>query len=214
MEMPMQDITDTGVDGALRLVEPAISQVLHVSGRCVELLGEVTRGALAASCLVDKFLEEDLGTEERARLERLNNLLKGRGAPEDFPRVPEMTQRAKLRVCGRCSWIFEGNSDCPKCGFATYGARYVFGDACYGLKKTQRRWFDYQMALRASELRAEIAEANEARPRCLVEPDESLPRDTVQIRERDTGRVLGELRFGKAEATLQLIDYDEEVGDA
>jgi hypothetical protein len=85
MEIPMQDITDIGVDEALRLVKPAISQALHVSGRCAELLGEVTRGALAASCLVDKFLEEDLVTEERARLERLNNLLKGKGAPEDFP---------------------------------------------------------------------------------------------------------------------------------
>ncbi len=47
-----------------------------------------------------------------------------------------MSQRAKLRCCASCMWIFyrtpETNaSGCPKCSFAHYGARYVFGKQAY-----------------------------------------------------------------------------------
>jgi hypothetical protein len=53
---------------------------------------------------------------------------------------------AKLRVCASCEWVFKlGDSqdcDCPKCGFGSYGARYVYGDKAYTYKKTQKPWKD------------------------------------------------------------------------
>lgn len=120
-----------------------------------------------------------------------------------------VTSRAKLRICGRCSWIFEAGTDCPKCGFCSYGARYVLGDSCYRLKVSQRKWFEYQMSLRARQLLDEIAESNKGRPLFLIEPGEDIARSTVRIKERSTGRVLGELSFGKAEATLRLVKDTE-----
>ena len=68
-------------------------------------------------------------------------------------------KNAKLRCCASCEWIFKGGVECPKCGFGSYGARRVCGDAAYRLKRSQKRWFDKQMAKRASELEAEIREA-------------------------------------------------------
>lgn len=52
---------------------------------------------------------------------------------------------AKLRVCAHCEWIFllsKSNEyvDCPKCGFAHYGARYVYGNKAYRYKITQEPW--------------------------------------------------------------------------
>jgi hypothetical protein len=53
-------------------------------------------------------------------------------------------QQAKLRVCASCEWIFsiEKHGMCPKCGFAHYGARYVYGDKCYKYKITQEPWIN------------------------------------------------------------------------
>lgn len=50
-----------------------------------------------------------------------------------------MTQRANLRVCASCEWIFKASefSACPKCGFAHYGAHWAIGKKCYTYAKTQ-----------------------------------------------------------------------------
>lgn len=31
------------------------------------------------------------------------------------------------------------------CGWASYGARYVYGDACYGYERTQKPWYKRKM---------------------------------------------------------------------
>ena len=69
---------------------------------------------------------------------------------------------AKLRVCASCEWVFSDKrhpetGGCPKCGFAHYGARYVYGNKAYRYATTQRPWFDKQMADLAVKLRREIA---------------------------------------------------------
>lgn len=61
-----------------------------------------------------------------------------------------------LRCCASCEWVFKAlNNDptCPKCGFGSYGARYVYGYAAYRFAKTQKPWlvkklFKYEMGLR------------------------------------------------------------------
>jgi len=65
--------------------------------------------------------------------------------------------QAKLRVCASCEWIFlenekTKNKGCPKCGFASYGARFVYGKAAYRYKLNQQPWVrkklgDYMMSL-------------------------------------------------------------------
>ena len=66
-------------------------------------------------------------------------------------------QRAALRVCASCEWIFTGNVECPKCGFGSYGARHVYGDKAYRFKITQEPWRDQKMANYAHRLYQEIA---------------------------------------------------------
>jgi hypothetical protein len=44
---------------------------------------------------------------------------------------------AKLRVCASCEWVFEGHIPCPQCGFASYGAKHVYGNKAYKYKYTQ-----------------------------------------------------------------------------
>lgn len=51
-------------------------------------------------------------------------------------------QRANLRCCASCEWIYLGHRDCPKCGFASYGARYVYGKKAYRFLKTQQPWLN------------------------------------------------------------------------
>lgn len=76
-----------------------------------------------------------------------------------------MSQKAKLRVCASCEWIFDVGHQhpeyggCPKCAFGHYGARYVYGDKAYAYAQTQKPWFDKQMANRAAELHAEIKQS-------------------------------------------------------
>lgn len=58
-----------------------------------------------------------------------------------------MKKLANLRVCARCEWIFKLSEfqACPKCGFAHYGAFYVYGAKCYKFAKTQEPWFESQL---------------------------------------------------------------------
>lgn len=71
-------------------------------------------------------------------------------------------QRASLRVCASCEWIYHTKDagkegGCPKCGFASYGARFVYGDKAYRYAESQKPWFDRRMADHAAKLHAEIA---------------------------------------------------------
>lgn len=61
-------------------------------------------------------------------------------------------QRANLRVCASCEWIYKGTGECPKCMFGSYGARYVYGNKAYQYATTQQPWkdkkmFEYEMKL-------------------------------------------------------------------
>jgi rubredoxin len=72
--------------------------------------------------------------------------------------------KAKLRVCASCEWVFDhdpdgglhGDGGCPKCGFAHYGARWVYGDRAYQYKKTQKPWKEKKLAGYEAELDAEV----------------------------------------------------------
>lgn len=69
---------------------------------------------------------------------------------------------AALRTCASCEWIFRFVDgvcqDCPKCGFGSYGARYVYGAKAYSYEKTQKPWFDRAMAKYAEQLRRQLPE--------------------------------------------------------
>jgi len=75
---------------------------------------------------------------------------------------------AKLRVCASCEWIFKEKRDpetggCPRCGFAHYGARHVYGDKAYTYAKTQRPWFNRKIADYSADLLQEIEKFNESK---------------------------------------------------
>lgn len=61
-------------------------------------------------------------------------------------------KQADLRVCASCEWVFARSETdvtilgCPKCGFSSYGARYVYGDKAYRYKRTQEPWLTRQVA--------------------------------------------------------------------
>lgn len=65
-------------------------------------------------------------------------------------------QTAILRVCASCEWIFRNDDFCPKCGFAHYGARFVYGDKCYRYEKTQKPWLDRMLSNYEMKLRKQI----------------------------------------------------------
>ena len=72
-------------------------------------------------------------------------------------------QRADLRTCASCEWIFhlvdsDEHGGCPKCGFATYGARFVYGAKAYRYAKTQEPWFNKQLSPVIHKLHSEIRE--------------------------------------------------------
>jgi hypothetical protein len=46
--------------------------------------------------------------------------------------------------------------ECPKCGFGSYGARYVYGKKAYRLEKTQEHWLKKKMDCFRNKLLAEI----------------------------------------------------------
>jgi hypothetical protein len=64
--------------------------------------------------------------------------------------------KAKLRVCASCEWIFNRGIECPKCGFGSYSARYVYGNKCYRYKSTQKPWKNRRIAEYIDELNQEI----------------------------------------------------------
>lgn len=73
-------------------------------------------------------------------------------------------QRARLRCCASCEWIYlvrpktaeDNGRDCPKCGFAAYGARSVHGDRAYKFLITQAPWLKRSLARVEMELRSQI----------------------------------------------------------
>lgn len=77
-------------------------------------------------------------------------------------------QRAKLRICASCEWVFHistaKDGGCPKCGFAHYGARWVHGNKAYQYRYSQRPWVYQKMDRFLSELNEEI--------RKTVQPEE------------------------------------------
>ena len=76
-------------------------------------------------------------------------------------------QHTKLRVCGSCEWIFKEYLVCPKCGFAYYGAKSVYGDKCYKYAKTQQPWIDKKIARCVAELKGEVNASKEKKRREL-----------------------------------------------
>ena len=64
-----------------------------------------------------------------------------------------MPRKVNLRCCASCKWIYKGfDKSCPKCDFASYSARYVFGNKAYKFSVTQEPWLedrmtDYRMKL-------------------------------------------------------------------
>lgn len=65
-------------------------------------------------------------------------------------------QRAALRCCASCEWIYKTPTECPKCGFASYGARYVHGNRAYRFARTQEPWRKRKIDLYALTLKDEI----------------------------------------------------------
>lgn len=71
-----------------------------------------------------------------------------------------MMKLAALRVCASCEWIFKMTHtvECPRCGFGTYGAHFVYGNNAYRYAKTQKPWFNKQMSKAAESLRLKAKE--------------------------------------------------------
>lgn len=65
-------------------------------------------------------------------------------------------QPAVLRTCASCEWIFRKGVTCPKCGFGSYGAHYVYGSKAYRYEKTQKPWYDRAMTAYSWKLRKQI----------------------------------------------------------
>lgn len=72
-----------------------------------------------------------------------------------------MSQKAKLRVCASCEWIFLEGPECPKCKFGSYGAKQVYGNKAYYYFKTQNPWKNKKLFFFADELDKEIQATNE-----------------------------------------------------
>jgi len=72
--------------------------------------------------------------------------------------------KANLRVCASCEWIFDirdnDEEGCPKCRFAHYGARYVYGDKAYKYKYTQEPWKNRKINDYEYQLECEISRDN------------------------------------------------------
>lgn len=92
-------------------------------------------------------------------------LASSEGVAPRQPQAKRVRQKhADVRVCASCSWLFrrteadESTCGCPKCGFAHYGARYVFGPKCYRYEVTQEPWMEKKLADYTMKLHQEIAE--------------------------------------------------------
>lgn len=70
-------------------------------------------------------------------------------------------KKAEVRVCACCEWIFRGPGNCPKCDFASYGARWVYGPVCYDYEKSQTPWKRRKMETYERRLLDEIRSEND-----------------------------------------------------
>ena len=70
---------------------------------------------------------------------------------------------ANLRLCASCEWIFEYKEHemCPKCGFGSYGAHWVYGKKAYKYKKTQEPWMKNKIEKYNDQLIKEINNGGE-----------------------------------------------------
>lgn len=77
--------------------------------------------------------------------------------------------RARLRVCASCEWIFNYDeltaNSCPKCQFAHYGARYVYGKRAYTYATTQKPWMDKKLSDYEYKLWKEVQDTNKIKPK-------------------------------------------------
>lgn len=71
---------------------------------------------------------------------------------------------AELRVCASCEWVYKlsetEDGGCPKCGFAHYGAHWVYGKPAYRYAITQEPWLKRKLARYEYQLQCEIVEWN------------------------------------------------------
>jgi hypothetical protein len=83
------------------------------------------------------------------------------------PHKPSPQQKAPLRVCACCEWIYHGTEGCPRCNFASYGAHFVYGRNAYRFAQTQKPYFDRKMSQYAGQLQSKIDRfmAKETKPR-------------------------------------------------
>jgi len=90
-------------------------------------------------------------------------------------------KHAKLRVCASCEWVFYlpayTSIGCPKCGFAHYGARGVYGNKCYRYAKTQEPWLERKISDYKCELLKQI-------PVCKSRPNYKSLKDCLKGEER------------------------------
>lgn len=67
-----------------------------------------------------------------------------------------------LRTCASCEWIFrmrDNDPGCPRCGFGSYGAYRVYGNAAYRFQYSQKPWKDKNMQQFEMKLNIEIQKA-------------------------------------------------------
>jgi len=64
-------------------------------------------------------------------------------------------KRALIRCCSSCEYIYDirlsYRNDCPVCGFASYGGRFIHGNKVYTYLKTQKPFYDKKMNRAASK---------------------------------------------------------------
>lgn len=72
--------------------------------------------------------------------------------------------KANLRCCASCEWIYKGQIDCPKCGFGSYSAYYVYGKKCYKYAETQEPWLEQKVTAYEMKLLDEITKTNPLKP--------------------------------------------------
>jgi hypothetical protein len=83
---------------------------------------------------------------------------------------PSPQQRADLRTCASCEWVWrrslQGDS-CPLCNFGSYGARYVHGEKAREYERTQGPWLKRKLAEHNVELQRVIRKSMETRDAAL-----------------------------------------------
>ena len=70
--------------------------------------------------------------------------------------------KANLRLCAGCEWIYKGiKLSCPKCGFVSYSAHWVYGNKCYNYLITQIPWKHRKERDYYNEIKSEIKKNKE-----------------------------------------------------